>query len=89
MRLWLLEKNLLIERPSSLAYRQTCRTNGPVGRPGAACQAEGQEEAPTPGGAGARAAIAAIALATAGQDGRRRATSQVIQRSTANLFAVL
>src|SRR4051794_10838010 len=59
-----------------------------VGATGSPRQAEGHEEAPTPGGAGARAAGAGVALTTAGQDSRRRATSQVIQRSTAKQVAV-
>jgi hypothetical protein len=84
-----IEKKCLIEGSSSLAQRRMGRTNALIGRPDAPCQAEGHEEAPAPGGAGARAAFATVALATAGQDSRRRATNQVIQRSTTSWLAVL
>jgi hypothetical protein len=59
-----------------------------VGATGGVVQAGGRKEAPTPGGVGARAALANVALAALGQDSRRRSTSQVIQRSTASVVAV-
>jgi len=87
MRLLRSGKNLLIGSSSSLAHRRV--PNNESGRGDrASCQAGGHEEAPTPGGVGARAAGAGVALATAEQDSRRRATSQVIQRSTAKQVAV-
>ena len=75
--------------PLWLAGAETRRASVPVrATEPAAARLEGIKN-PCTGGAEARAAVGNVALATAGQDSRRRATNQVIQPGTASVVAVL